>query len=365
MTSVRGRLGTGDPVEVVVEGGRITAITPIAPYDEAPLLLPGLVDIHCHGGGGASFTSGDPDQVRAAAAHHLARGTTSLIGSAVTDAPERMLQVIACLADGVESGDLAGVHVEGPFLSVARCGAQDPAWLVPPDLGLAAELIAAGRGHVRHMTVAPELPGADALAEQLAGSNVVAAVGHTDADAATARAFLRAHPPGLVTHLFNGMAPIHHRSPGPAMAALGAAADSGAVVELIADGVHLDDDTVAAVLSLARGNAVLVTDAMAAAGLGDGEHRLGPQSVVVRDGVARLAHGDSIAGGTSHLLDVVRRAVHAGIAPDVAVRAATSRPAEVLGLAAGTLEVGSTADLLLLDPGWQLISVMKNGTWVS
>jgi N-acetylglucosamine-6-phosphate deacetylase len=214
------------------------------------------------------------------------------------------------------------------------------------------------------MTVAPELPGADALADLLAEQGVVAAVGHTDGDAATTRAFLRAHPPGLVTHLFNGMAPMHHRSPGPAMAALAAAAESEAVVELIADGVHLDDETVTTAFTLARGNAVLVTDAMAAAGLGDGDHQLGPQAVRVRDGVARLAHGDSIAGGTSHLLDVVRRAVQAGIAPAVAVRAATSRPAEVLGLAAGELAVGTAADLLILDADWQLVSVMKAGAWV-
>lgn len=147
------------------------------------------------------------------------------------------------------------------------------------------------------------------------------------------------------------------------MAALAAAADSEAVVELIADGVHLDDATVASALSVARGNAVFVTDAMAAAGLGDGDHKLGPQAVHVRDGVARLAHGDSIAGGTSHLLDVVRRAVRAGIAPEVAVRAATSRPAAVLGLSSGDLAVGSAADLLVLDADWQLVSVMKAGAW--
>lgn len=367
--TVSGRLLTADVdlpgVEVTVIDGLVTAIAPTTQSAGDRLIVPGLVDIHCHGGGGASFTSGDPAQVRTAAAHHLAHGTTSLIGSAVTDSPERMLRAVAALADGVESGDLAGIHIEGPFLSVTRCGAQDPAWLGPPDLALAGELIAAGRGHVRQMTVAPELPGADELADLLAGHGVVAAVGHTDGDAPTTRAFLRAHPPGLVTHLFNGMAPMHHRSPGPAMAALAAAADSEAVVEVIADGVHVDDATVASVLSIARGNAVFVTDAMAAAGLGDGDHQLGPQAVRVRDGVARLAHGDSIAGGTSHLLDVVRRAVHAGIAPAVAVRAATSRPASALGLTAGDLAVGSVADLLVLDPDWQLVSVMKRGAWVS
>ena len=165
---------------VEVADGRIVAVRPPLdgdPAAEARILLPGLVDLHCHGGGGGSFTSGDAEATRIAADHHLRHGTTTLVGSAVTDDPQRMLAVIGVLADAVDDGALAAIHLEGPFLSAARCGAQDPAHLRDPDLALAAELIAAGRGHVRMMTVAPELPGAVELAELLTEHGVTVAAG--------------------------------------------------------------------------------------------------------------------------------------------------------------------------------------------
>jgi N-acetylglucosamine-6-phosphate deacetylase len=186
MTTLRGRVVTADsllPDAVVeVEGDRITAVRDARPDDlvepSDDLLLPGLVDVHCHGGGGAAFTVPDRAEVATAAAHHLGQGTTSLVASAVTDDPERMLAVVATLADAVEAGEVAAIHLEGPFLSTARCGAQDPTRMLPPDLGLASALLEAGRGHVRVMTIAPELPGADELADLLAERGVQVAVGH-------------------------------------------------------------------------------------------------------------------------------------------------------------------------------------------
>jgi len=328
-------------------------------------LLPGLVDIHNHGGGGASFTVADPEQVAMAAAAHLAQGTTSVLGSAVTDAPERLLAVVATLADAVDAGLLAGIHVEGPFLAAACCGAQDPAYLLPPDVGLARDIVAAGRGHVRVMTMAAEPPGADALADELAAEGVVVALGHTAATAARAREFLAAGRAPLVTHLFNGMPPMHHRSPGPALAALAAAAAGVACVELVADGVHLDDETVRAALTVAGERAVLVTDAMAAAGMADGDYRLGSQRVEVRDGVARLAGGGAIAGGTSRLVEQVRRQVAAGLDPVRVVRAASTIPATVAGLTdVGALRPGLRADLVVTDPSLSVRRVMRAGAWV-
>ncbi len=283
MSLLRGRVITPseDLRDAVVEvaGDRITAVRP--PVDGDPsaqdeVILPGLVDLHCHGGGGGSFTSGDAEAARTAADHHLRHGTTTLVGSAVTDDPQRMLSVIGVLADAVDAGALAAIHIEGPFLAAARCGAQDPAHLRDPDLALAAELIAAGRGHVRMMTVAPELPGAAELAELLTEHGVTVAVGHTDAAATTVERFLHSTSPSVVTHLFNGMAPVHHREPGAVLGSLAAAAAGDAMVELIADGVHLADDTVAAVMALIGDRVVLITDAMAAAGMGDGDYQLGP-----------------------------------------------------------------------------------------
>lgn len=375
MTTLRGRVVTPDgllPDAVVeVEGDRITAVRGARPDDTVEpsddLLLPGLVDVHCHGGGGAAFTVPDRAEVATAAAHHLGQGTTSLVASAVTDDPERMLAVVATLADAVEAGEVAAIHLEGPFLSAARCGAQDPTRMLPPDLGLAAALLEAGRGHVRVMTIAPELPGADDLADLLAERGVQVAVGHTDATATATERFLRDRAPALVTHLFNGMAPLHHRAPGAALGALAAASRGAATVELIADGVHLSDETVAGVFALLGGpRVVLVSDAMAAAGLGDGEHQLGPLATRVTDGVARLVDGGSIAGGTSRLLDVVGRQVAAGLDPVEVVASASHRPAALLGIdgEVGAIGPGLRADLVVLDPDWRLRRVMRAGGWV-
>jgi N-acetylglucosamine-6-phosphate deacetylase len=237
-------------------------------------------------------------------------------------------------------------------------------------MGLARELVAAGQGHVRTMTLAPELPGVDALLELLWSLGVVPAVGHTEADYATVRSALTGPAPALVTHLFNGMTPMHHRSPGPVAASLAAAARGQARVELVADGVHLADGTVRTVFELLGPSAiVLVTDAMAAAGMPDGDYRLGPQDVTVAGGVARLSGAGerSIAGGTSRLLDVMRRCVqHAGIGLADAVTAASTTPAEVLGRSSeiGALAAGLRADLLVVDEDLRLARVMRSGRWV-
>ena len=377
---MRGRLVTPGAVVadgyVALRGGRIVEVGESATYagnlpDPVGTVLPGLVDIHCHGGGGASVTSADPEQVREVTRHHLAVGTTALVASTVTDSPDRMLAGVAAAARLVAEGNAVSVHVEGPFLSPHRCGAQDPRHLRPPDLQLARELVEAGNGHVRVMTVAPELPGAAGLIDLLRGHDVIPAVGHTDADAATVEAVLSGPGRGLVTHLFNGMPPMHHRAPGPVAASLSAAARGDARVELVADGVHLADATVRMVFDLVGPDAVvLVTDAMAAAGMPDGTYRLGPQEVTVAAGVARLSGpGErSIAGGTARLLDVVRRCVQvAGVGLTDAVTAATAAPAAVLGLDAevGRLAPGLRADLLVVDDALAPRRVMRGGRWVA
>ncbi len=345
---------------------------------EAPgggYVLPGLVDVHNHGGGGDSFTADDPDALRRAAAHHLRHGTTSVVASVVTDRPEAMVAAVSRAASAAEDGTVAAVHVEGPFLARARCGAQDPRHLRAPDVGLARELVLAGRGNVRVMTLAPELPGADDLVRLLLEHGVVPAVGHTEADADLVRRTLGATRqalgrPGLVTHLFNGMPPLHHRSPGPVAGALGAAAAGDARVELVADGVHLDGDTVRMVFDLlGPDRVVLVTDATAAAGMPDGDYDLGPQRVRVVHGVARVGEGSEapLAGGTAHLVDVVRRCVDAGVDLVSAVTAATTSPAAAIGIdpKAAALSPGSPADLVVTGDDLRPVRVMRHGEWLS
>jgi N-acetylglucosamine-6-phosphate deacetylase len=214
-------------------------------------LLPGLVDIHCHGGNGGEFGP-DADSARTAAAHHHSRGSTTVIGSLVSAPAQTLLDGARALGELVRGGELAGIHLEGPFLSTVRCGAQNPAALIDADLALVAALAeAAGEGSFAHMTWAPERPGGQDVPAALAAVGAVGSLGHTDADyddAAHALESVAAQGARgglpLTTHLFNGMPPLLSRAPGPVGAAIAAAARGEAVVELIADGVHLDGGTV-------------------------------------------------------------------------------------------------------------------------
>lgn len=395
-TRVHGRVltpaGVVDAGVVSVSAGRTGYVGPaagapaaadasevVAP--EGGYVLPGLVDLHVHGGGGAGFDAGSVPVVAAAAQHHLRHGTVRLLSSIVTGPPRAMVSAVEAAADAVDAaaadaggaGTVTGIHVEGPFLAAPHAGAQDPQHLRPPDVGLTREVADAGRGHIRVMTLAPELPGSDEVVEVLLERSVTPAVGHTGADPTTVRRVLSRTRavlgrPGLVTHLFNGMPALHHRRPGPVAGALEAAVAGDACVELVADGVHLADDTVRMVFALlGPDRVVLVTDATAAAGMPDGDYELGPRHVRVHDGVARLVDGDDapLAGGTAHLLDVVRRCVHAGIPLTDAVTAATRTPAQVLG--AGTwpeLVAGRTADLVVTDAELRPVRVMRAGEWV-
>jgi N-acetylglucosamine-6-phosphate deacetylase len=337
---------------VTIEAGVIRDVGPAAAGSGLPasgVILPGLLDIHCHGGGGHSFSTFSADEAQAAAAYHASRGTTRVMASLVTAAPDDLLRQVRTLAPLVAAGRLLGIHLEGPFLSPARRGAHSP-----------------------------ERSGAAALARMLRAAGVVVAFGHSDADYPTFAAALRdAGGSALVTHLGNAMPPLHHRAAGPVAAALGAAARDEASVELISDGVHVDAGFTRLVFSAAApGRVVLVTDAMAAAGMPDGTYQLGPLRVRVTDGVARLApddgagepggDGGAIAGGTSSLLHVVATAVAAGVPVADAARAASEAPARVLGLAdRGRLAPGMVADLVVTDESLALRRVLLGGRWVA
>ncbi|NEW44985.1 amidohydrolase family protein [Nocardia cyriacigeorgica] len=364
---------------VVLDGDLISWVGPAAHYrGTAPvpppsdsIVLPGLIDLHCHGGAGAGFPDTSISGAGRAAAHHRAHGTTGLLGSLVSAPPADLLRQAAVLADLVEQGELLGIHLEGPFLSRVRCGAQDPAAIIPGDPELFERICLAARGTVRSMTLAPETANFTGLLAAMRAHGVLPSLGHTDADAATttARIAEAAGAPLTATHLFNGMPPLHHRAPGPVAACLAAAGRGELVVELIADGVHLAPETVAMVFdTVGPAHIALVSDAMAAAGMSDGDYRLGPLEVRVDGGVARLVtaggSAGSIAGGTARLLDVLRHAVvGAGVPLADAVAAATSTPAAVLGLDAerGTLAPGYRADVVVTDPTLRVRRVITGG----
>ncbi|NNU25988.1 N-acetylglucosamine-6-phosphate deacetylase [Isoptericola sediminis] len=357
----------------------------VARAEEPPpgtYVLPGLVDLHNHGGGGAGFPDATSvDEAMTAVLEHRRHGTTTLLASLVTADRETLLARAALLADLADAGEIAGIHAEGPFLSAARCGAQDPSRLVPGDVRLVRDLREASRGHLRTMTVAPEVDGVTGpggVATALVRAGVVPSLGHTDATTEQSEALLRQVAADLAeaggssrmtaTHLFNGMRPLHHRHPGPVAACLAAASRGDLVVELVGDGVHLDPATVRTVMQTVGVDQVaLVTDAMAAAGMDDGDYELGPMSVVVRDGVARLAdpedpEGGAIAGSTAHLIDVVRCAVEAGVPLVAAVRSASWVPAGVLGATdVGGLVAGRRADVLVVDRDLRVQHVCRGG----
>ncbi len=395
-TLLTGRLVTPSTVvedgALMVEGDMIRYAGPAselpAPWQDLPVfdagpgrhtLLPGLVDVHCHGGAGGEFGA-DTASALTAVRHHHASGTTSLLGSLVSAKAEEMVAGVRTCATLVADGDLAGVHLEGPFLSYERRGAQDPAALIDIDPALIEAVLQAAEsagapGAVAQMTFAPERRGGEQLPALLGGHGILPALGHTDCDAATARSALESTlesaPRGgrpLVTHVFNGMPPLHHRSPGPVAACLAQAARGGAVLEVIGDGVHLAADTVRMLFDLVGPQAIcLITDAMAASGMPDGPYTLGGRDVLVEGRTARLAEGGSIAGGVATLLDVVRWCVvEVGIPLQDAVTAAAATPAQTLGLAGvGSLVAGQQADVVVVDDDLQLSRVMRQGSWLA
>ena len=357
------------PGWLLLDGDRIVEVGEGAPprppdVDLADATIsPGFVDLHVHGGGGASFDAGTTDAAEVVAAAHLAHGTTSMAASLVTDTPDRMDAAVRELGQLVRDGRLAGVHLEGPWLSPQRSGAHQPGSLAHPEPAVVESLLAAGDGAVRMVTLAPELPGGVDAVRRLAAAGVVAAVGHTDATYDETRAALDAGA-RVGTHLFNAMRPLHHRDPGP----VGALLDGPVDVELIADGVHLHPAVLRTVFAAKPGRCILVTDAMAAAGAPDGDYRLGPMAIEVREGVARLASeaGDgAIAGSTLTMDAAVRFAVRtAGLPLLDVVHAATTAPAAAWGLSdVGAIEAGRRADLVVLDAGLGVVRVMRAGVW--
>lgn len=327
----------------------------------ADVLLPGFVDLHCHGGGGASFTSADPDQIARAAATHRAHGTTTMHASLVSADYDDLIAQIRALIPFVDDGTLRGIHLEGPWISPSYCGAHDPLTLRHPDPDDVARVLDAGEGRIRMVTLAPELPGALDAVRSIVGAGSIAAIGHTAADGDAARAAVDAGAT-VATHLFNAMPPLLHRDAGPVGVLL---ADSRVTCEVIGDGVHLEPDVVALALAAAHGRGALVTDAMSAAGAGDGDYRIGPLEVVVRDGVARLRGGGSLAGSTLLMDSAVRRAVRlADRSLEQASMAASLAPARAMRLAdRGLLVVGQRADVVALDEDLRVMRVLRGGEW--
>lgn len=328
------------------------------------LVLPGFVDVHVHGGGGADFMHGTEDAVRQIARTHAKYGTTSLLATTLTASREatdraiRAAQTVMDAGPGEGEARVLGIHLEGPYICAAKRGAQPEAFVRPPDREELTHWIKLGRGSIRRITLAPELEGVDEIIKYAALKGVTVSIGHTNATAAEAEAAIAWGATGA-THLFNAMPPLHHRQPGAVGVAL---ARPEIVCELIADGVHLHLLIVRLVVA-AKGpeGVVLITDAIEGTAMPDGEYELGGQTVLVQDGTAAFADG-TLAGSVLTMNRAFTNVRRAGVTLPESALLSSGNALRQLGQSdtRGTIAPGMAADLAVVHPetgevAWTLI----------
>lgn len=306
-------------------------------------LIPGFVDIHSHGGGGFYFSDSDPEHVELAIARHRQGGTTSQIASLVTADIPTLKNQISSLLPFIDSGALAGIHLEGPYLSALKCGAHDPGLLRMPTLDEVKSLIEVGQGAISMVTIAPELDGAIEAIKWLTSKGVIAAIGHSDANAEITQKAIEAGAQ-VVTHFTNAMS---KDLSGESMATF-ALNNSSIALELINDEVHVSEDVIKTIIDNALQRTILITDAMSAAGALDGMYSIGGLDVEVKDSVARLVSNGSLAGSTLTMeqafLNFIKKD---GISLINAVHAASTLPAKLLKLKdVGSISLGKKANIL-------------------
>lgn len=356
-------------VQVLIEDGMIASVhtsdSPVAADETIEgnglLLLPGMIDLHIHGAEGCDMMDGTTDSVQAVSAVCAKTGCTSFLATSVSSPQDQLLNMVRSVKSvaGNESGaKIIGIHAEGPYLNNKQKGMQNEAFLRLPDLEEMEEIRSAAGGLLRMVTLAPELPGGEELVRYLRRHGILPAIAHSDATYEQAKHAFRIGV-GHVTHCCNGMRPMHHRDPGPVVAAC---EEPDVSIQAIVDGIHLHP-AVVRLLYREKGarKMMLITDALQAMGMGDGVYRFGGHDVTVTDGVARLNSG-SLASSTVTMLESLKNAVKFGIPLYDAAVMATQAPADALSLThLGRIAPGAAADLILLDDRLDLVWTMVNG----
>lgn len=284
------------------------------------------VDLHCHGGAGFYFSDPNPRNIQSAINFHKNHGTSQLLASLVTEKIDDLETQIRRLVPFYNSGAIAGIHLEGPYLARARCGAHNPNLLKSPTISEIQQLIEVGEGAIKMITVAPELESALEVISYLASKKIIAAIGHSDGSYDDA---LKAVDAGasLVTHFSNGMSKLKDGEKTFATALLH---KTSIPLELIMDGHHVSREDIASIASVAGDRMVFVTDAMAAAGQPDGRYSIGDLDVVVTEGVAKLKSNGALAGSTLTMAQAVAHAQHCGLDQDLIDNAARGLPSLLL-----------------------------------
>lgn len=319
------------------------------------ILIPGFVDIHCHGGGGAYFSSHDLEDIDRVIELHKKHGTTSLLASLVSEPIEKLIEQIKRINPYVGTSAIKGIHLEGPYLSHARCGAHDPALLRTPSVKELQRLLDAGQGNISMLTLAPELEGALDAIDFLVEEGVVIALGHTEASAQVA---IQAIDYGatIITHFTNGMPKLGHDAGTITEVAL---ADDRLSLELILDGTHIKKEDTQEILALALHRTILVTDAISAAGGGDGQYKIGKLDIEVSKGVARLVGNNSLAGSTL-TMDRAFIKLHKEFKASIedSVSSSSALPAGEIGMGnVGEIALGMSADLLELTQNGEVVVI--------
>lgn len=316
-------------------------------------VIPGLVDIHFHGAVGEDFSDATPEGLQKIADFELSEGVTYICPAGMTLGEDQLTAICknaaAHRANSTRGAEVVGVHLEGPFLSMAKKGAQNAAFLHTPDIAMLRRLQAAAEGAVRLVTVAPEEGDGVAFVKEAVADGITVSVGHTVADYDIASAAFAAGA-SHATHFYNGMPPFHHRAPG----VIGAAFDAPHVkAEIICDGVHIHGSAIRLTFRLmGPERMVLISDSLRAAGMPDGVYPFGGQEIEVHGNRATIVgHPETLAGSVTSLMGCMKQAVKFGIPLADAVRAASYNPAQAIKLddRIGSLEIGKEATLLLLD----------------